>query len=114
MKPVELKVGYVLEILNDEDVSFVMVLPSVTDDLVVSGPAEWFPLRCLNDNLEYMDCKVMKVYGLSTNQYAHQLSEECRELLWTRREVSKLTKSQIEELLGYPIEIVEEDKDGEL
>lgn len=115
MKPVELQIGYVLEV-NDADTgaSFVMVLPNSYGEITISGPKEWFPVSCFNDNLEYADCSVMKVYGLASNCYAHALSPNGRELLWERPVTKKLTMKQIEELLGYHVELVEEDNDGEL
>lgn len=116
MKPVELKVGYVLEIEDDtEGTSFVMVLPNNSEELVISGPKEWFPLSCFDDNLEYMACRVVRVFGYSYIASAHKLSTIGRELLWERPVTKKLTMKQIEDLLGYHVELVEEeDEHGEL
>lgn len=111
MRPVELKVGYVLELEERTDgVSFVMILPNQSEELVISGPKEWFPLKCFDDNLEYMDTRVLKVYGYSYNSQAYNLSSIGRELLWERTLPKRLTKAQIEQELGYPIEIVDESE----
>lgn len=112
MKKEDLKVGMVLEMEDKSDTTreLCMILPTAHGDLCVSGKKMWFPLDSLNDNLETFRRKVIKIWGLSSSNYAaHRLETLDRTLLWERKEPKELTVSQIEELLGYPVKIVKED-----
>lgn len=108
----ELKVGYVLEVANaqTDTVSFAMVLPNNCGELVVSGPDMWFPIEVFDEELKYMWCETLKVYGHAPSMYAHRLSADERPILWEcRHPAVNLTLQQIEEILGYPVNIVEEN-----
>lgn len=96
--------------------------------ILVDGKGSWgFLDRDYNNDLTLKDCVVgvldgnesrdiVKVYGLISNprhwQDASSISSGLgyRPLLWTRREVKKLTVAQVSDLLGYDVEIVAEDK----
>ena len=96
--------------------------------ILVDGKGSWGLLdRDYNNDLTLKDCVVgvldgnesrdiVKVYGLISNprhwQDASSISSGLgyRPLLWTRREVKKLTVAQVSDLLGYDVEIVAEDK----
>lgn len=69
-------------------------------------------LKGYDDNLKYRfgvtDFDIVEIYGLSYNpQKSMDISTECRYLLWKRDEVKKMTVAEIQEALGYKIEIME-------
>lgn len=70
------------------------------DDLIVKSPWKH-------------DLDIMKIYGLPSlvSGYSSLFSPQSRDLLWERKERKKMTLEQIEEALGYEIELVKPDED---
>lgn len=80
---------------------------------LITRNKEYLYLKSYDDNLKYRwdvtDYDIVEIYGLSYNpQKSMDISTECRYLLWKRDEVKKMTVAEIQEALGYKIEIVEE------
>lgn len=108
----DLKVGMVLKIKvqreGEEKITYCMILPSASGIVCVSGPDFWCPLFNFKEDFAYGNTSIQKIYGLcDSNKHAHELSSEDRRVLWERPEAKELTLKQIEELLGYPVKIVE-------
>lgn len=61
----------------------------------------------INDEKEYRT-DIMKVYAPSCIGLPNETFRSAMALIWEREEKRKLTVSQIEEILGYGIEIVAE------
>lgn len=103
----KLKAGYLVQLENGE---LCMVTygegDNINDRLCISGEDTWFPTNCLNDNLQYGETIITKVYGRSYNSGAHKLNIDGRELLWDKSDLKEMTKEQIEEELGYNIIII--------
>ena len=93
--------------------------------VIVTENEEWLEIDDYDDNLlikkDYIEgyngdttidfCDIMKIYGKS--RVPHKIlsfkhPEDYRYLIWQRLPIKKMTKKQIEEKLGYKIEIVEE------
>lgn len=102
-----LKDGYVVEILNDEGETILCgIYHNKDDELAISGEHTWYPVKRLDDSLEYRGDKIMKIYGRSNNKASYKVSAEGRGLIWERVEPRKMTVAEIEEALGYPVEVV--------
>lgn len=102
-----LKDGYVVEILNDEGETILCgIYHNKDDELAISGEHTWYPVKRLDDSLEYGGDKIMKIYGRSNNKASYKVSAEGRGLIWERVEPRKMTVAEIEEALGYPVEVV--------
>lgn len=81
---------------------------------LITRDKEYLYLKSYDDNLKYRlgvtDFDIVEIYGLSYNpQKSMDISTECRYLLWKRDEVKKMTVAEIQEALGYKIEIVEDE-----
>ena len=85
MRKEDLKVGMVVEVRSSDGVSLAMVSTSKYSEKCISGEVTWFPLNLLDENLEYMTAKILKVYDIAeSNKFAHMVSTMGRELLWER------------------------------
>ena len=75
---------------------------------------DYFPIESLDENLSRkgieVDAYVKEVYGYAGNKDMLANSIGWRNLIWTRPQAKKLTVEEIEKLLGYPVEIVSENK----
>lgn len=75
---------------------------------------DFFPIESLDENLARkgidVDVYVKAVYGYTSNK--DMLANEIgwRNIIWARPEAKKLTVEEIEKLLGYPVEIISENK----
>lgn len=123
----DLHSGYVVA-LRDGSLWLVARAGENFERILVNGTGSWGYLdRSYNNDLTMKlgvegviggnDSRdIVKVYGLISNprhwQDASSISSGLgyRPLLWTRREVKKLTVAQVSDLLGYDVEIVAEDK----
>ena len=122
----DLRSGYVVQLRNGR-LYMVMRVGRFTRALVRPGTNDWRYLDSEYD--ENLTCKkanpmnyckkmtdldIVKVWGLinESDFYSLALSTvtEHRKLLWSRSEAKKLTVDQISELLGYPVEIVGENR----
>lgn len=124
----DLKVGYVVELRNGE---FRMVMPAGKEGtLILAGNAkhDWDYLSRWDYNLNASSKKfecgfpgitaiqygkqfdIVAVYGLITNTKYYNLCGDLgpdhRPILWGRVERKKMTVAEIEEKLGYPVEII--------
>ena len=121
----DIKIGYLLAMeTKDRERYYVTVVPYRVEasayDLGCCGCCnnhrEFFTLAALDKNLTLrsssgVDSKVMSVYGIGPLNKALDNSPEGRQLYWVRQEVKKMTVAEIEEKLGYPIEIISDSKE---
>ena len=120
MKKKDLKVGYLVELRNGKRY---LVMPVNGDDgvdleLVTKDsvrPLDWYDdnLVCTRTSFSCTYTKkemdIMKVYGLvDWPLYALRPDTNDRKLLWERKETKKMTVAEIENILGYKIEVVSE------
>ena len=83
----DLKVGMVVQVKDESNdvYSLCMILPSKACGLCLSGSTIWFPLHELDEDLNFAEYKIMKVYDICDyNRYAHYVGEHDRKLLWER------------------------------
>lgn len=111
MRKEDLKIGMVVE---DREGGLFMLMPhnNVDYDLVLSNRNSWIKFKNFNNDLthsKFEDLDIMKVYGF-TNYPVHTtiISTDNRKLLWKREEAKKMTVAEIENILGYKIEVVSE------
>lgn len=103
----------------------IVVMGTGQELVIVTEDEEWLEIDDYDDTLlikeDYIEgyngdltidyCDIMKIYGKS--KVPHKIlsfkhPEDYRYLIWQRLPIKKMTKKQIEEKLGYKIEIVEE------
>lgn len=110
MRKEDLKVGYVVKIRCGE---LYMVMPiDKPREIILARYNGWGNLANYNDDLTHQAKQkfdIVKVYGL-TSYETEPLEFELknRPLLWERKETKKMTIAEIEDILGYKIEIVSE------
>lgn len=127
MKLKDLRSGYVVELRNGTKWLVARAGNDFTRILVDNNGSWGYLDHCYNEDLTMKDSvegvcggvqtqDIMKVYGLVSNP-RHWQNAACttlglsyRPLLWRRIEAKKLTVDQISELLGYPVEIVGENR----
>lgn len=125
MKLKDLRSGYVVELRNGTKW---MVARAGSDftRILVDNRGSWGYLdRSYNEDLTMKDSvegvyggvrtkDIVKVWGLVTMPsawgFVYGTATNHRPLLWERKEAKKLTVDQISELLGYPVEIVGENR----
>lgn len=80
--------------------------------LCVSTESYWFPLSTLSVKDLKDDYKeIIEVWDIClTTARAYTINTTDRKILWKRREPVKLTIRQIENILGYEIEVVAENE----
>lgn len=101
MKANELKAGYLLKLTEKRNgKSIAKVEYNDLDELCISGPDTWFPLKELDDDLRYEEyVQIDEVYGRTYNRMAYEMSFNDRKLLWSR---------EMEEGLEREVRIMEE------
>lgn len=83
-------------------------------DCIVSHAGMWSDLGCFNEDLTCMvniqDLDIMKVKAIYHPHltFKNDLSETCYKTIWERPAPKKMTVSEIEDILGYKIEIIAE------
>ena len=117
MKKTKIKSGYVVELRNgmrfnvtrvgiDKPISYL-----VNDTKKINLPLDYFDddLRALTNN-KTRKFDIERIWGFpNESKYAFDLLNiEGRKVLYERPQVQKMTQSEIEEKLGYKIEIVKE------
>lgn len=130
----DLEIGHVVELRNGE---FRMVMPVGTSgSLILAGglDTKWSYLTCWDDDLDarsqrfvngawpsheaYIHAKefdIMAVYGFVQGSVNYNrvgdLSRDNRPVLWTRIKPKRMTVKEIEEELGYRVEIISDNED---
>ena len=99
-----LKAGMVVELQDDNNVTFCMVTCNSSDELVISGEASWFPVKNLNKGLSYNNTKILKIYSRACAKYAWMLDTTERKLLWSRPTEVELTMQEIADKFGISVE----------
>lgn len=119
----DIKAGYLIEVQIEglKDHVFMTVLPCNTDLrgetlACVCPDNQWWPMDEWDHNLmlrkQYMlPASIVKVYGCTHPKFMLDNETIKRALLWERKELKRMTKSEIQEALGYEIEIVPEKED---
>lgn len=80
-----LKDGMVVELMTDSgNILLAMICTNYQDELAVSGPETWFSVKMFDENLAYLGYKVSAVYDRTSNRYAHIISTENRDCIWSR------------------------------
>lgn len=121
-KKEDIKAGYAVRLRSGE----ISKVTPVGDRgaLILLSVTGWDYLSAWNNKFDYVhdpestsDKDIMEVYGYTkgTENYVNIFKDTDiaahRPLLWKRAEPKKLTVSQVSELLGYPVEIVESTND---
>lgn len=115
----DIKAGMLVVVKHyDSGNTFMSQVYDTTHGLCVSTEKYWFPLSSLSvkGSLSVKDLKdgyreIVEVWDIcSSTADAHRIETIHRNLLWKRREPVKLTIKQIENLLGYEIEVVAENE----
>jgi hypothetical protein len=80
--------------------------------LCVSTESHWFPLSVLSvEDLSDNYKEIVEVWDICLNTSgAYKINTTDRKILWKRRKPVKLTVAQIEKILGYEIEVVDENE----
>lgn len=104
----DLKVGMLVMFRNEWRR---IVMPETMGDLYLMGCTEAYSLDNYSDDLKCNsnnDYDIIGVYSLPVGYVVDVdiYDLEYRDLIWKRNEPKKLTVEDIEELLGYKIEIV--------
>lgn len=115
----DIESGYVVKLRNG-DYRMAIRVGGFTK-ILADKFGNWAYLSRWGDDLSFASCTkgpdpmdIVAVYGLVREpvnySYAFPLSPSQRDLLWERKDPTKLTVAEIEKLLGYEIEIVAEPK----
>jgi len=105
---VELKSGYLVKISYDGEETFAQIIETVTG-LGLSSKSTWFPVECIQKTGEYQSCRILEVYGKTSNMGACRWEVNDRKLLWKYERPKLVTVSEIENILGYKIKIKENE-----
>lgn len=97
----ELKVGRVVEVKDafDGTISLALVLKDENEKLILSGESYW-------NEVSGMRSTITKIYSCANHKGAHIISTENRMLVWEIAPAKKMTITEIENVLGYKIEVV--------
>lgn len=107
----QLKAGYVVK-LNNED--YAVVWPYKDGMELITTGDNTYSLNNYDDNLLFNgepsnSLTIQTVFGLRNNSNRiYEISGEDRDVLFRRNSKKKLSKEDIEKLLGYEIDIVKE------
>ena len=107
--PIEIKPGYIVVFLDKGLLTEHITVALETNNGYVycADDYGWYDFKeDFPDGMENESFKIVKVYGLA-KRGLNLFNVNGRELLYDAS-VKKMTKSEIEEALGYKIEIVEE------
>lgn len=108
-KKEDIKAGYLLEFNSG---NLAIVTYNHEDELCYSAEHKWGNVNDLSDELCQCgdsDPRVIAIYGRTYNADAYKIRKQGRNCLWKYEEPKlKLTLKQIEELVGHPVEIVDE------
>lgn len=111
MKKEDLKVGMVVK-TREGGLYMLMRRDNVDYDLVLSNTRSWINFKNLNNDLTHIlheELDIMQVYGFVNNPTNTTIvSTDDRNILWERERKKKMTIAQIEDILGYKIEVVSE------
>jgi len=103
--------GFLLVVVNTSThESFNMtVIPGYNGNLACCCPnKEWFPLANFDVDLTYFDIKIVEIYSYTNNANVLDNETSGRVCVW-KRPAQKMTVAEIEDILGYSIEIVPEE-----
>ena len=107
----QLKAGYVVK-LNNED--YAVIWPYKDGMELITAGDDTYSLNKYDDNLLFNGepsnpLTIQIVFGLRNNSNRiYEISGEDRDVLFRRNSKKKLSKEDIEKLLGYEIDIVKE------
>ena len=106
----DIKIGYMVEITSRErnDLEQLCVVTMWEGDVIFTNGETSFLPDDFDDKFSSVYNKITKVWGYP--EYAECMwynDTDERPLLWERPSAKKMTKAEIEEILGYEIEIVE-------
>lgn len=109
--PIDMKPGFIVVIINKSDKDnpiYTMALPDSFGNIYFANNHHIFDIEDFdNEEMDSGDYKIIKVYGYSSHSdfiFFDQVNN--RKLLYDA-EVKKMTEKEIEEKLGYKIEIVD-------
>lgn len=107
-KKEDIEPGYLLEIEKNGIRYLAIVTYGTNGCLCYSSECVWGPISYLSDKLYNGKSRIMKVYGYASNCSAYKIDACCRPLLWDRESPKEMTIKEIEEVLGYPVKIMNE------
>lgn len=107
----DIKIGYMVEVtvIGDEYIKYLCTVTMWNGHKILTNGIHWFKLSDFDDNMKSTFNKITKVWGYP--KYAKNMwynNTAFKPLLWERPSAKKMTKAEIEEILGYEIEIVEQ------
>ena len=105
----ELKEGMIIECRNGER----YLLRTACGELVASSNNEYISLdydEKLNENKYfYKDFDVMKIYTSKSFILNNLFNDNYLECIWERKEPKKMTLAQISKVLGYEVEVIDNE-----
>ena len=110
VKMEDIKIGYIVEVavIGDEHIKYLCTATIWEGQKILTNGTYCFEFSDFDDNMKSAFHKITKVWGYP--EYAKNMwynNTDFRPLLWERPSAKKMTKAEIEEILGYEIEIVE-------
>ena len=110
VKMEDIKIGYIVEVavIGDEHIKYLCTATIWEGQKILTNGTYCFEFSDFDDNMKSTFHKITKVWGYP--EYAKNMwynNTDFRPLLWERPSTKKMTKAEIEEILGYEIEIVE-------
>lgn len=110
VKMEDIKIGYIVEVavIGDEHIKYLCTATIWEGQKILTNGTYCFEFSDFDDNMKSTFHKITKVWGYP--EYAKNMwynNTDFRPLLWERPSAKKMTKAEIEEILGYDIEIVE-------
>ena len=106
----DIKIGHMVEItvIGDEHIKYLCTVTMWNGYKILTNGFCWFKLSDFDDNMKSTFEKITKVWEYTENPESMWYNDtDERPLLWERPSAKKMTKAEIEEILGYDIEIVE-------
>lgn len=108
--PIEIKDGYlvVFQDLDDNKLIYTIAFTDKYKNIYCANNENWFDLgEYQNEIMCSRFFKIIKVYGKRSVGGAISFSTLYRDLIYDAVPKKKMTKSDIEKILGYEIEIVD-------
>ena len=110
VKMEDIKIGYIVEVavIGDEYIKYLCTATIWEGQKILTNGIYCFEFSDFDDNMKSTFHKITKVWGYPEDAECMWYNNtDDRPLLWERPSAKKMTKAEIEEILGYEIEIVE-------
>ena len=107
----DIEIGYIVEVtvIGDERIKYLCTATIWNGEKILTNGVFWFKFSDFDDNMKSTFDKITKVWGYTECAECMWYNDtDDRPLLWERPSAKKMTKAELEEILGYEIEIVNE------